>query len=53
MTPRTPSAGLQGTQVLVEGLFADYPRRRAAFKYPQEEAVHIVGLVTKYAINFP
>ncbi|CAD5206336.1 unnamed protein product [Bursaphelenchus okinawaensis] len=48
-----PAAGLLGTQITVEKLFSSYPHRRATFKHPQDEAVQIISLVSKYSVNFP
>ncbi|CAD5209025.1 unnamed protein product [Bursaphelenchus xylophilus] len=52
-TACTPSAGLQGTQIIVDKLFSAYPHRRATFKHPHDEAVQIISLVSKYSANFP
>ncbi|KAL3090268.1 hypothetical protein niasHS_006720 [Heterodera schachtii] len=46
-------AGLQGTTINVDRLFQNAPARKAALRYPNEEANRIADLLVKYAIQFP
>ncbi|KAM3723204.1 DNA mismatch repair protein [Dirofilaria immitis] len=48
-----PSAGLNGTIVIAEDLFYNYPSRRRAFKYPADEMNRIADVVVRYALHNP